>query len=250
VRGDVAAAGDPTVINQLVRSLLVQKLLLKEALSKKWDQEPSVVARLERARESAITESYLQSLSNPPDEFPNDAELETAYESRRTSLLVPRQFRLAQIFVAVSKAPDKAASDEAAKKLDRIRKALKQSGADFAAIARVQSEERESSGRGGEIGWLAETQIQPEVRAQLPPLAVGTVSNAIRLDDGWHIIKVLDAREPYTPTLQQIRPQLVQQLRAERARANSQAYLARLVEETPPAVNELALSAVIKTPDK
>ena len=76
-------------------------------------------------------------------------------------------------------------------------------------------------------------------------MKLGEVAEPVRLDDGWHIIKVLDIREPYTPTLDQIRSQLAQQLRAERTRSNTQAFLARLLQENPIALNEMALSKLL-----
>ena len=84
-----------------------------------------------------------------------------------------------------------------------------------------------------------------EIRQQLPKLAVNVISDPIRLDDGWHIIKVTDIREAHTPTLEQIRGQLVRQMRSDRTRANTQAHLARLLKDNPVAVNELALSRVL-----
>ena len=50
---------------------------------------------------------------------------------------------------------------------------------------------------------------------------------------------------PFTPTLDQLRAQLVQQLRTEKTKANSQAYLARLLQQNPVAINELALSKAL-----
>src|SRR5690606_28530193 len=105
-------------------------------------------------------------------------------------------------------------------------------------------------GRGGEIGWLAETQILPEIREKVSTLKVNALSEPIRLNDGWHLIKVLDIREPYTPSLEQVRGQLAAQLRAEKTRANSQAYLAKLLQENPLAINELALGQIVDSPKK
>jgi peptidylprolyl isomerase len=72
------------------------------------------------------------------------------------------------------------------------------------------------------------------------------VSDPIQLDDGWHIIKVLDVKEPYTPTLDEIRTQLIQQMRNAKARDNSQQYLEKLVKEHPVQIDELNLSKVLK----
>lgn len=243
--GEAAMTNDPALLNQVVRSLLVQRVLLKEALTKKWDARPEVAAQLERVRESTITESYLQSLSVPPDTFPSEAEVKAAYEVAKPALLTPKSWRLAQIFIAVPADAPKEEADKAAAKLETVRKALKAPGADFAALAAAHSDEQTSAGRGGEIGWLAEAQIQPEIRGKITPLSLNALSEPVKLNDGWHVIKVLDIREANTPTLEQVRPKLVQQLRAEKTRANSQAHLTRLLQENPVAVNELELQKAL-----
>lgn len=245
-----AIRNDPALLSQVVRSLLVQKILLAEAEKQAHDKKPEVAAQLARAREIALTESYLQTISTPPPSWPSETELQAAYEGAKPSIGVPKSWRLAQIFIAIPKDADKAATDKSQTKLDAVRKALKATGADFAKLAGENSEDRNSAGRGGEIGWLAESQIQPGIREKLGALKVDAISEPVKLDDGWHIVKVLDAREPYTPALDQIRGQLTAQLRAEKTRANSQAYLAKLLQENPPAVNELALSQLAAEPKK
>ncbi|MBX7208527.1 MAG: peptidylprolyl isomerase [Verrucomicrobiaceae bacterium] len=238
-------AKDSAQLNTMVRALLVQRLVLKEALEKKWDEKPDIALQLQRVRESAITETYLQSISQPPDNYPGEDELKAAYEAAKPSLLVPKTYRLSQIYIAELNTADATARSDAKLKLAVVREALKKPNADFAALAAAHSEDAASVKNGGEIGWLADAQIQPEIRAQLPKLAVNLVSDPIRLDDGWHIIKVTDIREAHTPTLVQIRPQLVRQMRADKTRENQQAHLAALLKANPVAVNELALSQIL-----
>src|ERR1700758_2006398 len=244
-REQAALARDPSLLNQTVRTLLMRRVVLKEALAKHWDTEPAVATLIQRARDNAVIESYLQSVSKPPDSFPTESELQAAYDARKSQLLVPRQFRLAQIFVALPKNADKTSTEKAQAKLETIKKNLHQSGADFATVAKANSEEPESATRGGELGWLTESQIQPEVRSQLGSLSKNSISEPIRLDDGWHILKMIEIKEPYTPALEEIRSALAQQLRNEKSQANSQAYLGKLLQQTPVAINELALSKVL-----
>ncbi|WP_395749990.1 peptidylprolyl isomerase [Prosthecobacter sp.] len=236
---------DPAALNKLVRSLVVQRMVLQKALEKKWDERPEVAERIRHAREVAITDSYLKSVSTPPDSYPNDTELRAAYEARRASLMMPQTFHLAQIYIADPRGQDKELAHKARERLDKVRELVRAPKADFAAIAREYSEERESAARGGEIGWLTEKQIQPEILAKLPSLSFNVPSEAIRLDDGWHFIKVLDARQPFTPPLEQLRPELIRLLRAERTRAETQSYLSKLLQETPLVINELALSKLL-----
>lgn len=240
-----ALARDPAALTQVVRTLIIQQLVLKEAQAAKWDQQPKVEERLERLRQNAIAEGYLQSVSKAPEGYPSEAELKAAYEENKAALLVPRQFLLAQVYVAVPKGADKAAADKAQARLESVRAALKQADADFAAIAKAQSDEPQSAAKGGEIGWLTEAQIQPEVRARVGTLAKNSVAEPVLLADGWHIVKVVDVKEAYTPSLDEVRAGLTQRLRAVRAQANSEAYLAKLLQQNPVAINEIALSQLV-----
>lgn len=242
-----AALQDPTLLSQMVRSLLVQRLVLERAAKEKWEQSPEITAYVARMRETAISESYLQSTCSVPESYPSQEELAAAYEVSKPALLVPRSYRLAQIFISNPKDAKPGAPE---KKLDEVRKMVTKPGADFAVIATAHSEEANSASRGGEIGWLTENQIQPGILARLPALSLNAISEPVRLDDGWHILKVLDVREPFTPTLDQVKPRLVSQMRAEKARANTQAYLAELVRENPVAINEVAVSQLATPPKK
>jgi peptidylprolyl isomerase len=240
-REQAALAKDPALLSQTVRMLLANRLVLQEVIAKKWDQQPNVAAQLDRVRESALVEIYLQSVSTPADGYPSEEDLQKVYEANRSALLVPRQFQLAQIFVAAPKESDKSAEDKAKRKLDEILGKLKAPNADFSAIARAEGEAKD----GGDLGWVAENQIRPEIKVQVIGLAKSAVSEPIRLDDGWHILKLLDTKAAYTRTLPEVREQLVQQMRSERAATMRRAYLAELLKERPPILNELALSNLL-----
>lgn len=243
-RERAAIEKDPALLNQLVRTLMVQRLVLKEAQTKNWEKQPEVAAKLERLRASTIAESYLKSVSGV-DYQPSEDELKRAYEAVKGSLQAPKQIQLAQVFIAVGKDADQAAKDKAKTEMDAVQKQVKAAGSDFAAIARAHSEEAASAARGGEIGWLAEGQIQPEIRKKVEALKTGAVTDSILMDDGWHIVKVLDRKDARTLSLDEVKSQLTERLRAEHQRAQSQAYVARLVAENPVVINEIALSKAL-----
>ena len=232
-----ALAKDPEALGQYVRALLVQRLVLKQALDQKWDQEPAVISKLVRAREAALTESFLQNASVSNDSYPSAEELSAAYEVAKSKLIIPRSYKLAQIYIAKDKA-----------KMESISKQIKAKGADFATIARSSSEESTSAAKGGEIGWLTEDQIQPEIREKILTLAPGKVGEPVSLQDGWHLIKVLEIREPRTPALDEIRDNLVTQLRKDRSRSLRQEYLATLLKDHPLAINEIELTKLVEKP--
>lgn len=233
-----ALARDPATLNKLVSSLLVQRLILKEALEKKWDEEPATQMLIQSTREAAIADSYLKAVNRPPESYPSESELKTAYENGRAALTVPRSFRLAQIFIGEGTGADP--------KLKAVQQRLKEKPESFGQIAREMSEEKESASRDGEIGWLSERQIQPEILAQLPQLKINTVSAPVRLKDGWHLLRVLDVREPFTPIFDQVRAQLAQRMRAEKSSANIQSYVSEVLQKHPVAINGVALSKLLQ----
>lgn len=240
-----ALAKDPAALNQFLRTLIVQRLLLKEAAAAKYEQQPDVAAQLARVRDAAIAEGFLASVAKVPATFPSEADLQAAYDANKAALLVPRQYRVAQIFVAAPKNDAPAPA-----KLAAIQTALKAPKADFAKLAAENSDDAATANQGGEIGWLTEAQVQPDIRKTVTGLAKGAVSAPVRLADGWHIVKLLDVKEPYTPELAEVRDALAERLRAARARQESEAYVAKLLEQNPVAINEIAVSQLLekKTP--
>ncbi|MGJ5178547.1 peptidylprolyl isomerase [Bradyrhizobium oligotrophicum] len=250
IRSYVAALGpreraafgqDPNLLSQAVRMMLANRIVLQEVVARKWDQQPAIAEQLDRVRESAVVELYLQSVSMPPAGFPGDDELQKVYDANRTAFLMPRQFQLAQVFVPLSKDADKASEEKAKKAVDDVQRRLKAPGADFAAIANDTSDVK----NGGDLGWIVESQIRPEIRTAVMELAKGAATEPVRLDDGWHIIKLVDTKAAYTRTLPEVRDALVQQMRSERAAALRRAYLAEIVKQHPPVINELALSNLL-----
>jgi parvulin-like peptidyl-prolyl isomerase len=247
---DAPLSADAATLGQYARALLIQRLVLKQASGEKWDQNPAVIARLVRARETALAESWLAAKATPPADYPAEPEVAEAYEANKNKLAIPKSYHLAQIYISVSGPEDADSKTLAAarKRLDGVLKNLAAKGADFAAIARKSSEETSSAADGGRIGWLTEEQILPEIRAKLPKLSLGAVSEPIRLKDGWHIVKVLDIREARTPTLAEVRDNLVTRLRAKRARIMRDSLIAGLLKEHPVAINEIELTKLLTKP--
>jgi peptidylprolyl isomerase len=243
--GDRAAIRrDPEAMARAVRALLANQQVLTEATTRHWEQQPAIAQQLQQLRDNAIVQSYLASVSNPPQDYPTEAELQAAYDANKSAFLIPRQYLVAQIFIAASKDADKASQDRARAKIDDIARQLKQPNADFAAIARASSEARQSAEKGGEIGWLAETQLRPDIKAQVISLAKGETSAPVQLEDGWQILKLNDTRPASTPSFAEVHDALRQRIRDERAAELRRGYLADLLKQNPPAINELVVSKI------
>jgi parvulin-like peptidyl-prolyl isomerase len=234
---------NPAALSRAVRTILLQRQLLDEAKSAEWEKKPETQALLARVRDAAIAESFLESVTAIPPDYPSDAEITALYDTRKDSLRLPTQYRLAQIFIA--SAEDKA---NAKSEADALAKQVK--SGDFAALAKANSDEPVSAAKGGEVGWLAEDSIQPAIRKALSGAGKDAIAGPIELGDGFYFVKILDLREPRTATLDEVRPQLIAALRQERAALNRQAYLERLQAKAPVTLNEIALPGLLSTDTK
>jgi peptidylprolyl isomerase len=204
-------------------------VLLAEARAKGWDKRPEAIARMERAREQALVSAYVDELSRPAPGYPSETELRAAYEANKVEFTLPRRYRVAQIYVA---AEDKAA---------QLAQQARAPKADFAALARASSEHAESAARGGDMGWLADGQMLPEVARALGGMKPGEVSAPVRSASGWHIVKLLETREPETRSFEELRAELAAALRLRRAQENERRHYDELLRKSPIAVNEVAL---------
>lgn len=236
----------PAAMEKALRAEIMRRAVLAEAASKHWEQRPEVVHQIERAREQVIVGSYVNDLARPAANYPSEQEIKTAYEANKASLMAPVQYHVAQIFLALPEGADKAAAAAVERKAAELAKAAHAKGADFAALASKESEHRETAANGGDMGWLPEDRIAPEMRSAIAALAPGAVSEPIGSPQGWHIFKLLERKGAAQRSLAEVKDALVQALRRNKAQENETKYLQELLSKTPLAVNGIALGKLVE----
>jgi peptidylprolyl isomerase len=238
---------DPAALDKLVRDRLLQLSVLVEAHDHQWDTRPEVVWRADQARDNAIAQSYVASLTQPDPSFPSEAEVQAAYAANKGRLVMPRQYHLAQIYLAVPPGAPGTADATAQKRLADMRAELRGGRADFATLARRQSDDHASAPNGGDLGWVREDQVLPAVRGVVAGLlADGSVSEPIRAGDGWHLVRLLGTRPAAPATLAEVHDALVRALRQQRQQQNTQAYVDGLLRQEPIRLDEIQLSGLAK----
>lgn len=228
-------------LESVVRQELLRRALVAEAKARGWDQRPDILKTVEAATEQIILNTYLNRIAQVPQDYPDEAATKAFFEANQAGFQVPNRYHLAQIFIA-RPAGNEAASAE--KRAADIAARTQKDGADFAAIAKRESGDTASRDKGGDIGWVVETNVAPAIRAILPQLRPGSVSNPVATSNGWHIVKLLELKPQAPATLEEARPAIVQRLRAERATQLRAAYVQEMLKNTPPKVDTAALSAL------
>ena len=92
--------------------------------------------------------------------------------------------------------------DEAKAVLAELKK-----GADFAALAKEKSKDP-GAAEGGDLGYFTKEQMVPEFAEVAFKLDKGQISDPVKTQFGWHIIKVEDKRTKPTPAFEQVKTQI------------------------------------------
>ena len=236
---------NPTMLAELVRRRVLQRALMQEAQAKKWDQRPEIAYQANLAHDQVIIDSYLASVSAPDEAYPSDDEVQAAYEVNKQRLLVPRQFHIAQIFLAVPAGAAPSAAEEARHRLADLRQQASRPKADFADLASRNSNDAASARTGGDLGWIAEDQLAPPIRTAVAGLPEGGLSDLVQMPDGWHLLRLVATKPAAVPPLADIRETLVRALRQQRAEQLGRDYVAAMQRNQPVQLDEIVLSRLL-----
>jgi peptidylprolyl isomerase len=231
-------ATDLGALDRLVREELVRQTILTEARQQGWDKKPDVQLLMERAREQALLQAYVNSLARPAAGYPSEDEIKGFYEASKASVTVPAEYQLSQIFVASPESEDKATAAAAQKKATEIAGRVQKSPGDFGKIAKESSEHKDSAANGGDLGWVPETQLIPEVRNAVARMTKGEVSAPIRSAGGWHIVRLADRKPSVVRPLSEVRDQIVTAMRLRKAQGVERSYIEGLLSKSNVQVNQ------------
>ncbi|MBI3693546.1 MAG: peptidylprolyl isomerase [Acidobacteria bacterium] len=167
------------------------------------------------------------------------AEVERYYNENRERFRVQDRVRVTHILL---KTTDKK-EDEIKKIEARVQDLLKQAraGKDFAELAKSNSEDTASAPKGGEVGWVTRGQTVPEFDAKAFSMKPGEISDLVKTQYGFHILKVLEKDNARMKPLAEVEATIRQEITrdraeleklrlADRARAAAQKYAQNLVQ--------------------
>jgi hypothetical protein len=236
-------AKDLGALEQVVRADLANRIVLAEAEAAGFERKPETIAELARIRGDALARLWILSHATVPAQYPSDADVSAAFDQVKASLHTPAEYRLSQIFVSAPDGLDAAKTGLALKKAADI--AARLAGkADFGKLARELSEQAESATRDGDLGWLPEDRLLPEVVRAVKTLKPGEVAGPVKTAQGFHFLRLTETRPERQLTLEESRQTLVAALRARRAQELQQKYLADLATKQSVSVNQIALSTL------
>ncbi len=240
-----AIAADPRVLEQLVRTELLRRAVVDEVRASGFERDAAVVAQLDKLRDEALMRQWIANKAKPASTFPTEDVVRAAYESNKAAFAAPVEYRIAQIFVSAPNGGEATQLSAALKKAAEI--GGKIGNSDFAALAQAQSEHADSAAKGGDLGFLPENRLLPEVATAIRTLAAGQTVGPLKTAQGLHFLKLLEKKEGAVPEYAAIRDSIATALREKQAQQLEQAYLSELGAKLGISVNQIELSKLQST---
>jgi peptidyl-prolyl cis-trans isomerase C len=176
----------------LVNYLIDMKILAHAAEKAKIADTPDFARRMAYYRDKVMLDDYLAS------EVKKAATPEAArklYEETIATMKPEEEVRARHILVE--------SEDEAKKIAARVK-----GGEDFVKVATEVSKDPGSAKDGGDLGFFTKDRMVPEFAEVAFKLKPGEISDPVKTQFGWHVIKVEEKREKPVPTFEEVKDQV------------------------------------------
>lgn len=133
-----------------------------------------------------------------------DEEIQNYYIRNRLKYYEPEKIKVKHILISVKKWDNKTEVDKALNKIKSIQKELKNNGV-FERLAEKYSDDQSSARDGGQIGFIKRGEVVPEFEKAAFKLKEGEISDIVKTQFGYHLIKVDEKIPAKMPTLNELK---------------------------------------------
>ncbi|MBI3100817.1 MAG: peptidylprolyl isomerase [Burkholderiales bacterium] len=191
----------PEMEGQIKDEVITREVFMQEAQRRGLEASPDFKAQMELARQSILIRELFadEQKKNPV----TDAEVQAEYDK----------------FVAANSGKEYKASHILVEKEEEAKAILAslKKGGKFEDIAKKQSKDPGSGAQGGSLDWANPGSYVPEFTEAMIKLEKGKTTQApVKSQFGWHIIRLDDVREAKLPKLEEVKPQVSQQLQQQK----------------------------------
>ena len=187
----------PQGIKDLTLDFLIEmKVVAQKAKAEKIDQTDDFKRRMAYVQQRVMMQQLMVAQAK---KVAPEAELKKYYDEQIGQIKPSEEVRARHILVE---------GEEDAKKIA----ARVKGGEDFAKIAKEVSKDTGSGAEGGDLGFFAREQMVPEFANAAFGMKAGEISNPVKSQFGFHIIKVEERRLKPVPTFEQVKDRIAQAL--------------------------------------
>ncbi len=144
-------------------------------------------------------------------------DIQRGYEDNLQQYSTPEQVRASHILLKTEGKDEAAVKKQAEDLLAKVK-----GGANLSELATKYSDDESSKAKGGDLDFFGKGQMVPEFDKAAFSMKPGDLSDLVKTQFGYHIIKVTDKKAASTRPIDEVRPQIEDQLKWDRAQAEAQ----------------------------
>jgi len=182
--------------DEVINYLVDLKLGAKAAAEAKIGDTPDFAARLAYYREKVLLDEYL---TREGKKAVTPEAAKKLFDDTTKAMAPEEEAHARHILVETE--------DQAKAAVARLKK-----GEDFAKVAAELSKDPGSGKEGGDLGWFTKDRMVPEFAEAAFKLKKGEISEPVKSQFGWHVIKLEDKRSKPLPDFAAVKPQIDQYL--------------------------------------
>ncbi|MBS0235387.1 MAG: peptidylprolyl isomerase [Proteobacteria bacterium] len=185
----------------LLEFLIDNQLFAEAAETEKLNEGPDFQTRLNYLKRRALRELYFDKVIKASV---SDADARKVYDEQ-VKLLKPEEEVSARHILVDTEAEAKTLKE----KIDK--------GADFAQLAKENSKDPGSKDDGGNLGYFGHGQMVPQFEEVVFKLKKGEVSDPVKTQFGWHLVKLEDRRVKQPPAFEIVKDRIIQSMLLKKA---------------------------------
>ncbi len=188
---------DTDAFYQALEELIQYRLFALEAEARGLDRDAIIRRRIAAARERVLAAAIYEDIDKKATD---PKEIDRLYRENTSQLSQGQEVRLRHMQFVSSEA-----AAAAKRRLD--------AGEEFTVLAFELSTDRDTAADGGDVGFQALSDLRAEIRQVVSGLNVGQVAGPVEIDGTWQLVRLDDRRERGAPSLESLRPRIVEWLR-------------------------------------
>ena len=183
--------------SMVLDQVISEKLLIQEAKNMGLEKDNDVLEQIKKMTEQILVQVLIErEILDKVDV--NDEEISEYYEENKVSFTEKEQIHLYNILLE--------SEEEAQDILEQLK-----AGGDFSEITKEKST-GPSAAQGGDLGYLTKGTIIPEIEEVVFALEVEELSEVVKTDFGFHILKITEKKPETVKALEEVKEEIIQTL--------------------------------------
>ena len=209
--------------SMVLDQMISEKLLIQEAKNMGLEEDNDVLEQIKKISEQILVQVLIEREILEKIKV-NDEEVSEYYEQNKDSFTEKEQVHLYNILLETE--------EEAQDVLERLK-----AGENFSEIT-IEKSTGPSAAQGGDLGYLARGTIIPEIEEVVFALELEELSEVIKTDFGFHILKITEKKPETIKALEEVKEDIIQTLLPDKQKEAFENLLEELKSKSEIEINE------------